>query len=110
VSRLLQRLGRAGHHIRSISKGRIIVVDRDDLVECTVLAKLAKERKIDRVYIPKNPLDVLSQLIVSASLIRPISIDEFYNIITQSYTFSELTLDSLKATVDSRRIVGSSVY
>ncbi|MFP3218139.1 MAG: ATP-dependent helicase [Acidianus sp.] len=100
VSRLLQRLGRAGHHIRSISKGRIIVVDRDDLVECTVLAKLAKERKIDRVYIPKSPLDVLSQLIVSASLIRPISIDEFYNIITQSYTFSELTLDSLKATVD----------
>jgi len=82
VSRLLQRIGRAGHHIRSISKGRVIVVDRDDLVECSVLAKLARDRKIDNIHIPKNPLDVLSQIIVSASLISPIDREELYNILS----------------------------
>lgn len=100
VSRLLQRIGRAGHHIRAISKGRIIVVDRDDLVECTVLAKLARDRKIDRVYIPKNPLDVLAQLIVAATLIRPVSITELYGILKNSYTFQELDFDSYLATID----------
>lgn len=93
VSRLLQRLGRAGHHIRSISKGRIVVVDRDDLVECSVLAKLAKERKIDKIHIPKNPLDVLSQLIIAASLMGQVNDKTLYEILTRSYVFSELKYD-----------------
>ncbi|WP_338599654.1 ATP-dependent helicase [Sulfolobus tengchongensis] len=93
VSRLLQRIGRAGHHIRNISKGRIIVVDRDDLVECSVLAKLARDRKIDNIHVPKNPLDVLSQLIVGASLISTLDKEELFNIIKRSYNFSELSED-----------------
>lgn len=92
VSRLLQRIGRAGHHIREISKGELLVVDRDDLVECTVLAELARQRKIDNIHIPVNPLDVLSQLIIASSLIKPeITKTELYNIITSSYNFSLLT-------------------
>jgi ATP dependent helicase, Lhr family len=42
-----------------VSRGVLVVVDRDDLVECTVLARAAMDRKIDRVYIPRSPLDVL---------------------------------------------------
>lgn len=94
VSRLLQRIGRAGHHIRSISKGRMIVVDRDDLVECSVLAQLAREKKIDAVHIPRNPLDVLSQVIIASAIIsRGIQKDKLYNIITSSYSYSTLTKD-----------------
>ncbi|NON61971.1 ATP-dependent helicase [Acidianus sp. DSM 29099] len=100
VSRLLQRLGRAGHHIRSTSKGIILVVDRDDLVECTVLAKLAKERKIDRVYIPRNPLDVLSQLIVASSLMGETDKELLYNTLKKSYTFETLKEEDLKSVID----------
>ncbi|AWR97091.1 ATP-dependent helicase [Acidianus sulfidivorans JP7] len=100
VSRLLQRLGRAGHHVRSISKGRIIVVDRDDLVECTVLAKLARERKIDKVHIPKNPLDVLSQIVVASSLLKPLNISELYNILKDSYAFSTLDFNTLLSVIE----------
>ncbi|WP_126451140.1 ATP-dependent helicase [Sulfodiicoccus acidiphilus] len=91
VSRLLQRIGRAGHHIRRESKGRIIVVDRDDLVECSVLAQLARDRKIDSVHIPMNPLDVLSQVIMLSSLIEPLTADELYNLVRRSYNFSTLS-------------------
>ncbi|EWG08175.1 MAG: ATP-dependent helicase [Candidatus Aramenus sulfurataquae] len=100
VSRLLQRLGRAGHHIRSTSKGRIIVVDRDDLVECTVLAKLARERKIDKVHIPKNSLDVLVQLIVASTLMGKTSKDELYNILRKSYSFSELSMGDYESVLN----------
>ncbi len=91
VSRLLQRIGRAGHHIREVSKGRIIVVDRDDLVECTVLAKAACEHKIDRVRIPRNPLDVLAQHIVGLSLEKKWHVNEAYRLIRRSYTFHDLS-------------------
>ncbi len=91
VSRLLQRIGRAGHHIRQVSKGRIIVVDRDDLVECTVLAKAGMDRKIDRVHIPRNPLDVLAQHLVGMALERKWSIEEAYRLVRRSYSFHTLS-------------------
>jgi len=91
VSRLLQRIGRAGHHIRQVSKGRIIVVDRDDLVECTVLAKAGMDRKIDRVHIPRNPLDVLAQHIVGMALEKKWRIDEAFKLIKRSYSFHDLS-------------------
>lgn len=94
VTRMLQRIGRAGHHIREVSKGRVIVVDRDDLIECTVLAKLAKERFIDKVRIPENPLDVLSQHIVGMSIESKWDIDEAYKVVKRSYTFHKLDWDT----------------
>ncbi|KSW11910.1 ATP-dependent helicase [Pyrodictium occultum] len=93
VSRMLQRIGRAGHHIRQVSKGRIIVVDRDDLVECTVLAKAGMERKIDRVHIPRNPLDVLAQHLVGMAIERKWSIEEAYRLVKRSYTFHTLSFE-----------------
>lgn len=99
VSRLLQRVGRAGHHIRETSKGRIIVVDRDDLIECTVLARAALERKIDKVRIPKNPLDVLAQHLVGMALEKKWKIDEAYRVIRRSYTFHTLSREDFLNTL-----------
>ena len=90
VSRLLQRVGRAGHRIRDVSKGRIIVVDRDDLVECAVLAYAARRRMIDKVKIPQNPLDVLAQNLIAMSLEKKWSVDEAYRVVRRSYVFHKL--------------------
>ena len=38
VTRAMQRIGRAGHSFKSTAKGEIIVLNRDDLVECSVHA------------------------------------------------------------------------
>lgn len=46
VSRALQRIGRSGHKLHEKSKGRIIVTDRDELVECAVLLKMPKKVKL----------------------------------------------------------------
>ena len=100
VSRLLQRIGRAGHHIRRTSKGRIIVVDRDDLVECTVLAKCAMERFIDRVEIPRKPLDVLAQHLVGMAVEKKWRIDEAYRLVRRSFNYRDLTFSEFMTVIE----------
>lgn len=93
VSRALQRIGRSGHKLHEKSKGRIIVTDRDDLVECSVIVKDAKEGKIDRIQIPENSLDVLSQHIYGMAIENPWDIDYAFDIIKKSYCFRNLERD-----------------
>ena len=93
VARALQRIGRSGHRLHEKSKGRIIVTDRDDLVECSVLLKNAKEGKIDKITIPSNCLDVLAQHIYGMSIENPWDIDYAYDVIRKSYCYKDLTRD-----------------
>jgi len=90
-ARALQRIGRSGHKLHDISKGRFVVVDRDDLVECVVLSKEAIERKIDRIHIPKNCLDVLSQQIYGMCINKIWDINEMFRVIKRSYCYENLS-------------------
>ncbi len=91
VSRALQRIGRSGHKLHDKSKGRIIVVERDDLVECSFILKNAVEGKIDEIHIPTNCLDVLSQQIYGMSIEGKWDIEHAYQVITSSYNYRNLT-------------------
>jgi ATP-dependent helicase Lhr and Lhr-like helicase len=93
VARFLQRAGRAGHQLHSTVKARVIVMDRDDLVECSLLLKSAIEKKIDRVHIPKNALDVLAQHIYGIAINEVINIYELFHMIQNSYVYHDLTWD-----------------
>lgn len=93
VARALQRIGRSGHKIHEKSKGKIIVTDRDDLVECSVLLKNAKEGKIDKIKIPANCLDVLAQHIYGMSIENKWDIDYAYDVIRKSYCYKDLSRD-----------------
>ena len=90
VARALQRIGRSGHKLHDKAMGRIIVMDRDDLVECSVLLKSALERKIDRIDIPTICLDVLAQQVLGMALEEPTHIDEVLKIVRGSYNFNSL--------------------
>ena len=93
VARFLQRAGRAGHQLHSIVKARIIVMDRDDLVECSLLLKAAIERNIDKIHIPKNALDVLAQHIYGIAINEVINIYHLFHLIRGSYCYHTLTWD-----------------
>ncbi len=90
VARCLQRIGRSGHRLHETAKGRIIVLDRDDLVECAVLLKSALEKKIDNIHIPTNCLDVLAQQIFSIAIAEKIHINDLFMLIKQSYCYKDL--------------------
>ena len=89
-ARALQRLGRAGHKLHDIAKGRFIVTDRDDLVECSVIQKEMIEKKINKVYFPKNCLDVLAQQIYGMAIYKIWDIDKLFETIKGSYCYATL--------------------
>ncbi len=90
VSRAVQRIGRAGHSFRAVANGEMIVLNRDDLVECSVMLDAALKHHLDAFVVPKNPLDVLAQHIVGMSLTKKWGVDEAYEVIKRAYAFSTL--------------------
>lgn len=120
VTRAVQRIGRAGHSYKAIAKGEMIVLNRDDLVECSVMLYAAKKRLLDSFTVPKNALDVLAQHIMGMSITRKWNVDDAYNLIRSAYAYSELSkedyqslLEYLAGTyvgLESRRVYGKIWY
>jgi ATP-dependent Lhr-like helicase len=61
VAALLQRVGRAGHQVGQVVEGRVVALDRDDLVESAVMVRKAESGFVDRVFVPENAQDVAAQ-------------------------------------------------
>ena len=65
IATFLQRVGRSGHTIKGVPKGRIFPLTRDDLIECAAMVRAVHDGQLDRVSVPDKPLDVLAQQIVA---------------------------------------------
>ncbi|WP_421908454.1 DEAD/DEAH box helicase [Methanolacinia petrolearia] len=68
VSRLLQRVGRAGHRLDTVSRGTILATGFDDLVESLVIAKKATSNECEDVVIPENAADVIANQVSAMAL------------------------------------------
>lgn len=99
VAKGLQRIGRSGHSFGQVAKGRLLVFDPDDLVECAVMCRAAHRGDIDRVGIPENSLDVLSQTIVGMSLDNRWDVDEAYNLVKGSYCYRNLPKEDFMSVI-----------
>src|SRR5579884_2239824 len=63
----LQRVGRAGHWVGALPKGRLFATTRDELIECAALVRAIRKGELDRLEIPPKPLDILAQQMVAAA-------------------------------------------
>jgi ATP-dependent Lhr-like helicase len=100
VSRGLQRVGRAGHSVGDVSRGRIFPKFRADLLECAVVAKRMREGAIEETVIPQNPLDVLAQQLVAMAALDEWDVDEVERLVTASQPFHELSREQLENVLD----------
>src|SRR5205823_4264124 len=96
VTRGLQRIGRAGHTLDAVSIGRIFPKFRGDLVECAVVARRMREGEIEETIIPRNPLDVLAQHLVSICADEEWEVDEVERMVRGTEPFSELGREQLE--------------
>ncbi|HLW94513.1 MAG TPA: DEAD/DEAH box helicase, partial [Solirubrobacteraceae bacterium] len=101
VARGLQRIGRSGHGVGAMSKGRIFPKFRADLLECAVVVRRMREGAIEPTVVPRNALDVLAQQIVAiAASAETVSVDELYALVTRTYSYSELRRELLEHVLD----------
>jgi ATP-dependent Lhr-like helicase len=100
VSRGLQRVGRAGHSLGEVSRGRIFPKFRADLLECAVVAKRMREGAIEETVIPQNPLDVLAQHLVAMAALDEWEVDEVERLVRASEPFHELSREQLENVLD----------
>src|SRR5262252_2042616 len=61
IATFLQRVGRAGHALHRVPKGRIFPLTLDELVEAAALLKAIGASVLDRTPAPPRPLDILAQ-------------------------------------------------
>lgn len=107
VSKLLQRVGRAGHRVSEVSKGIVISTDSDDCFEASVIAKLGMERKIEPTQVYDKALDVLGHQIVGLSLEEyKIPLEKAYAIIRRAYPFRNLTKEEFFETAKMMEKLG----
>jgi len=100
VSRLLQRVGRAGHRIGLVSSGTIIATCADDVAEACAIARRAAAGELESIQIHEKPADVLANQIVGLEMdFGDIDLEKAHQIINRAFPFRDLGHDELLATV-----------
>ena len=103
VTRGLQRIGRAGHNVGDVSKGRIFPKFRADLLECAVVARRMREGLIERTVVPRNALDVLAQQVVAMAASAGddgLSVDALFALVRRTHSYAELERRQLENVLD----------
>src|SRR6185369_17019208 len=71
IATLLQRVGRSGHALARVPRGRIFPLTVDELVEAAALLRCVRESVLDRTATPPRPLDILAQQVVAETVAGP---------------------------------------
>src|SRR5467141_332330 len=90
IATLLQRVGRAGHRLGAIPKGRVFALSRDELIECSAMLRATREGRLDRLIIPNKPLDILAQQIVAAAAGEEWDETALYERMCSAYPYRDL--------------------
>ncbi|WP_219834885.1 DEAD/DEAH box helicase [Paenibacillus sp. R14(2021)] len=93
----IQRIGRAGHAVGDVSRGYIVARQRSELPEAAVLCRNISRRDIEAITLPHEPLDVLSQHVVSITAAADIGVDALHSLILQSECYRSFPRERLEA-------------
>ena len=99
IATFLQRVGRAGHSIGAVPKGRLFPLTRDDLVECTAILDAIQHDELDHIVMQPHPLDVLAQQIIAEVANREWDKSELYNTFKQAWIYRDLTQANFDAII-----------
>jgi len=99
IGAFLQRVGRSGHHVGGVPKGRLFPTSRDDLIECAALLDCVRRGELDALTVPRAPLDVLAQQITAEVACREWGEDALFERIRRAYPYATLERSRYDAVV-----------
>ena len=91
IATCLQRIGRAGHWVGAIPKGRLLCTTRDELVECAALIRAIHRGNLDEILIPQRPKDILAQQIIAEVSAQEWDVETLHQRYTQAYPYRHLS-------------------
>ncbi|MEX1097469.1 MAG: helicase-related protein, partial [Planctomycetales bacterium] len=111
IATFLQRIGRSGHSLGLVPKGRLFALTRDELLECMALIRAVRAGRLDAVRIPEAPLDVLAQQIVAEAVGREsdpspgaaapgIDTDELFDLFRRAWPYRDLARQDFDRTIE----------
>ena len=99
IATLLQRVGRSGHTISGLPKGRLFPATRDDLIECAALMRAVRRGELDAIVPHDAPLDVLAQQIVAETACGDYSEDDLFALVRGASPYRSLERSDFDAVV-----------
>ncbi|MEO5657988.1 MAG: DEAD/DEAH box helicase, partial [Nitrospiria bacterium] len=91
IAVFLQRVGRSGHALGRVPKGRLVPLTRDELMECAALLRALRQGVLDRIDPPEAPLDILAQQIVAETACREWPADELFALCRRAWPYRGLS-------------------
>ncbi len=99
IAAFLQRVGRSGHAVGGVPKGRLFPQSRDDLCDAAALLDAARRGELDRIAVPAKPLDVLAQQIVAEVAHQEWREDELFDRFRRAWPFRDLAREAFATVV-----------
>ena len=99
IATFLQRVGRSGHTINGVPKGRVFPASRDDLVECAALLRSVRHGQLDAIVNHDAPLDVLAQQLVAETACREYDENELFALVQGAWPYRQLSRADFDAVV-----------
>ncbi|CAM3913893.1 ATP-dependent helicase [Tsukamurella strandjordii] len=96
----LQRVGRAGHQVGEPSRGVFFPKHRTDLLHSTVTVQRMREGAIEKLTVPRNPLDVLAQQTVAAAAMDVLDVHEWLALVRGAHPYAALPDSAYEAVLD----------
>ncbi|MFO7619150.1 MAG: DEAD/DEAH box helicase [Thermoplasmata archaeon] len=91
VTRLVQRVGRAGHTIDAVSRGEVICDNPDDVMEAAVVARRSLSGMMEETLIRKDPMAVLAnQVVASAMQGQDWNPGDLFRTVRRAYPFRDM--------------------
>jgi len=101
VSALIQRVGRSGHTLDRVSKGEIMAVSTEDILESVAAIQSALGKSVEAVKIHEKSLDVLAHQIAGILLDsdRDISAEDMQTTLRSAYPYRDLSKEEFTRVV-----------
>jgi ATP-dependent Lhr-like helicase len=100
IAAALQRVGRAGHWVGALPKGRLFCTTRDELIECAALVRAIRAGILDKIEIPNAPLDILAQQLVATTATGEWKEEDLFEMVRSAYPYRDLTRKSFNSVVE----------
>jgi ATP-dependent Lhr-like helicase len=99
IATFIQRVGRSGHSIQGVPKGRLFPESHEDLVECAALLRAVRRGDLDRIVQHDSPLDVLTQQIAAETACREYHEEELFRLVRRAWPYRDLDFKVFESVV-----------